>query len=121
MPLTAVVCGLLLIGIGIVGYTISDADNPVTALIPAGWGLLLMVPGLVALAKESTRKHAMHAAATIGLIGFVLAAGRLAMVLVRGGGSTLGQVSLAGMAIICLVFVILCVRSFTAARRSRTP
>lgn len=121
MPLTTVVCGLLLIGVGIVGYTLSDADNPVTALIPAGWGILLALPGAVALAKESTRKHAMHVAAAIGLIGFLLAAGRLGMVLAKGGGSTLGQASLAAMALICLVFVVLCVKSFIDARRNRTP
>ena len=120
MPLTAVVCGLLLIGVGILGYTLSDAENPVTALIPAGWGILLLIPALIALAKESARKHAMHAAATVGLIGFLLAGGRLAMVLAKGGGSTLGQISLGAMAVICLVFVILCVKSFIDARRSRT-
>ena len=119
MPLTAIVCGVLLIGVGIVGYTASEADNPVTALIPAAAGVLLALPGLIAVAKPVLRKHMMHAAAGIGLLGAVLAGGRLAMVLAKGGGSTLGTLSLAAMALICAVFVVLCVKSFIDARRNR--
>lgn len=119
MPLTAIVCGVLLIGVGIAGYSLSGAEKSVTALIPAAAGVLLALPGLIALAKPGLRKHLMHAAAGIGLLGFLLAGGRLAMVLAQGKGSTLGRVSLAAMALICAVFVVLCVKSFIDARRNR--
>jgi len=120
MPLIAIVCGLLLIAVGVAGYTLSDAESPVTALIPAGVGLLLALSGAIVQAMPGTRKHVMHFAVTVGLLGFLAAAGRLAMVLAQGKGSTLGRASLAAMAIICAVFVALCVKSFIDARRNRT-
>jgi hypothetical protein len=120
MPLTAVACGLLLVGVGIAGYTVSDEPNPVTALIPAAWGILLILPGVIALAAPGLRKHLMHAAAAVGLIGLLLAGGRLGMVLAKGGGSTLGLASLTAMAAVCGVFLVLCVKSFREARRNRT-
>jgi peptidoglycan/LPS O-acetylase OafA/YrhL len=121
MPIAVIVCGVLLILLGIAGYSVSDAKNPVTALIPAGWGILLLIPGLVAQMKPGLRKHAMHAAAGLALLGLLLAGGRLAMVLADDKpDSTLGVSSLAGMALICGVLLVLCVRSFVAARRART-
>ncbi len=117
MPLTAIVCGGLLVVVGLLGYAVSDADHPVTALIPAGCGILLIIPGVIASAQPNLRKHLMHVAAAIGLVGLLLAGGRLSMVLARGGGSTLGMASLAAMALICSVFVVLCVKSFVDARR----
>ena len=120
MPLVAIVCGVLLIGVGIAGYTLSDAESPVTALIPAGVGVLLAISGAIVQAKPSARKHVMHFAVTVGLLGFLAAAGRLAMVLAQGKGSALGRGSLAAMAVICAVFVVLCVKSFIDARRNRT-
>lgn len=120
MPLVAIVCGLLLMGVGVGGYLISKEDNPVTALIPAGWAILLIVPGLIAQLSPGTRKHAMHAAAAFGLLGFLLAAGRLAMVLLDDKpNSPLGLFSLSSMAVICAVFVALCIKSFRDARRNR--
>ena len=41
-----------------------------TALIPAAFGLALLLCGALAL-KESRKKHAMHAAAMVGLLGWV--------------------------------------------------
>jgi hypothetical protein len=119
MPAVAIVCGLLLIAIGVVGYTASEAANPVTALIPAGWGILLAIPGAIAQAKPGLRKHMMHAAAGLGLVGLLMAGGRLAMVLAKGGGTTLGIASLGAMALICGVFLVLCIKSFVDARRAR--
>ena len=117
-PYYAIGSGIALLLVGAVGYTLSD-DGSVTALIPAGVGALLIVCGLVARTSASALKHAMHAAAVVGLLGFLAAAGRLAMVLARGGGSTLGVASLAAMAVICAVFVGLCVKSFRDARKRR--
>lgn len=120
MPLVTIVCGVLLVVVGVLGYTVSDAANPVTALIPAGWGILLIVPGVIAQAMPGLRKLLMHIAVVIGLIGLLLAGGRLAMVLVDDKpDSTLGLASLAAMALICGVFVVLCIKSFIDARRNR--
>jgi hypothetical protein len=65
----------------------------------------------------------MHVAVTVGLLGF-LGAGAMAIIeTVKAHGGPLAHPvaveSQAAMAVICLVFVGLCVRSFIAARRDR--
>ncbi|MEM7558346.1 MAG: hypothetical protein AAF394_04430, partial [Planctomycetota bacterium] len=74
--------------------------------------------------KESFRKHAMHGAAMIGLLGVLAGAGRGAMGLGKffSGDPSLNQRSFLFvwlMALICGVFVFLCVQSFRAARKQR--
>ena len=119
-PRYAIGAGTALILVGAVGYLLSEAENPVTALIPAGVGLLLIVCGVIAMSGERALKHAMHAAALIGVLGFLAGAGRLAMVLAtQDDPSPLGVVALAAMAVICGVFVALCVKSFIDARKRR--
>ncbi len=113
----AVVFGLLLVALGGWGYLGAEEEHrSVTALIPAFLGIALV--GLGALAfRESLRKHAMHAAAALGLLGLLAASVRLVMAL--SGGKSLeerGPQALAGMAVLCLLFVALCVRSFVKAR-----
>jgi hypothetical protein len=109
-----------LIILGILGYLAAEPERrSVTALIPAFTGALLMICGVVAM-KPSSRMHAMHAAATIGLLGFLFPAGRVVMKAIRGEApSGLALFSQLGMALLCLAFVLLCVRSFIAARRDR--
>lgn len=117
MTSTAIVCGILLLLIGIVGYVNGHISGhpSVTALIPAGFGLSLLLLGVFARAKESLRKHLMHVAVLIALIGFVLTAGRLLMKVseLTYSAAVVSQVS---MALVCLLFVILSVKSFADAR-----
>ncbi len=146
MPKWAIVFGALLVALGLIGYfgassasasppagsgsgsvatAESDAAVPTksakTALIPAAFGFLLMLCGTLGL-LENLRKHAMHVAAAVGLIGFLAAAGRLAM----GLGKLLeGDVSratwfLIGMALLCGVYVFMSIQSFRRARLSRS-
>jgi hypothetical protein len=120
MPNTAIWCGRILILIGILGYVwglYTDALS-YTSLIPAGVGVVLMLLGHLAVMKDNLRKHVMHVAVIIGLLGFIAALGGM----FRKGVPTAfsaGIASQLAMAIICLVFVVLCVRSFVAARRER--
>jgi hypothetical protein len=120
MPSTAIACGILLILIGIIGYVygLINGNASLTALIPAAFGLLLAILGAAARAKENLRMHLMHVAVLLGLIGFVIPAWR---VLSRLGEITLSAalVSQVAMALVCLIFVILCVKSFIDARRNR--
>jgi preprotein translocase subunit Sss1 len=120
MPSTAMVSGVLLILLGIIGYIFGlmhDAASP-TALIPTAFGLLLFILGAVAKKKENLRMHLMHAAVLIGLVGFAIPAWRVLSTLSNFIMST-AIVSQLAMALICLVFVILCVKSFIDARRNR--
>lgn len=120
MPITAIVCGAILIIIGIVGYVNGQATGhgSVTALIPAFFGIVLAALGLASQAKENLRKHLMHAAVVVALLGFIATAGRL-LSRVSELTASPAVLSQAAMAIVCLAFVVLGIRSFAAARRSR--
>jgi hypothetical protein len=118
MPSTSITCGVLLILIGIIGYVYGLMGNAasITALIPAFFGIVLAILGFLAKTKENLRKHLMHAAVAVALIGFILVAGRLLM---KISSLTLSAavVSQIAMAIICLLFVLLSIKSFKDARK----
>jgi uncharacterized membrane protein len=117
-----VVFGVLLIALGLVGYFATDRVSW-TALIPAFFGAALLVLGLLGY-KEHLRKHVMHAAAMVALIGLV---GALVRVVPKVPALVKGEpiehrgafVYSALMAALCAAFVALCVRSFILARRRR--
>ena len=121
MPTTAIFCGILLILVGLVGYIngVMNDRGSITALIPSFIGILLSLLGILANAKESLRKHLMHAAVVVALLGFIATAGRQVS---RMSELTMSPavISQALTALICLLFVILAIRSFAAARRSST-
>ena len=120
MPSTAILSGLLLILVGIAGFGFSvfDGTNAPTALIPAAFGLILAILGFAAKSKENLRMHLMHAAVLVGLAGFIIPLTRLIPQMSEIKVS-LAVLSQAAMSVICLVFVILCVKSFIDARRNR--
>jgi hypothetical protein len=113
--------GAVLILLGAWGF-IGTGDAHPTALIPAYFGLVIGWSGYLAMSPDaSKRKLWMHVAVTAGLLGFL---GASVMVVVENmkahGGPLVHPVAVeaqAAMAIVCLVFVVLCVRSFIAARR----
>ncbi len=119
MPSITINFGRILILIGAIGYIygLTTAYASPTALIPAFFGFVLLVLGYVARAKEDLRKHLMHAAVVVALIGFLASAGRLV--------SKFGEIQLTAafisqiaMALTCLLFVIISVRSFIDARKN---
>jgi hypothetical protein len=116
-----IVVGVLLAVLGVATYLAADpAARSITALIPAAIGVLLAICGVVAL-NPAYRKHAMHAAVVVALLGFVPAAIRLISKTASGSPpSGLGLFSLVTALILTGGFIVLCVRSFIAARRART-
>jgi len=106
------------IGVGMLLTILSAVTyrGSITAMIPAFFGVPILILGFLAY-KESLRKHVMHAAAALGLIGLI---GAVAVLIARGGVE--GPTSIASqviMAVLCGVFEALCVRSFILARRNR--
>ena len=118
MPNITIICGSLLVIIGFLGYGygLMNENASLTALIPAAFGFVLEILGFVAKSSEALRKHLMHVAVVVALLGFIMTAGRLLMKISTFSLSA-AAISQLAMAIVCLVFVILAVRSFTAARR----
>lgn len=113
--------GILLIAVGAWGFFATGSQHP-TALIPAYFGLVLFWSGVLAI-KPERRALWMHIAVTAGLLGFLGSVIQAIREYVAAHGAPLAhpaaveaQTAMAG---ICLVFVLLCVRSFIAARRGR--
>jgi hypothetical protein len=117
------VFAVLLIALGLAGYLGTGSVHP-TALIPAWFGLTLGIFGFLAISpNEGRRKLFMHINVTIGLLGFLggLAEAVRGYLHARAAGLEPDQIALASkltMAGLLLIYVILCVRSFIAARRS---
>lgn len=117
---TTIGFGLFLVLIGLVGYWATEAK---TALIPAGFGVILTLLGFLAR-SDQLRKHVMHAAAALALIGFLGAAGMSVpkLLTLASGGEVERPRAVAAqavMAVTCALFVGLCVKSFIAARKAR--
>ena len=74
MAIPTLITAILLIVVGVVSYAngTPGADGKVspTALIPAFVGGVLAVCGLLAF-SDKLRKHAMHFAAMVGVVGFL--------------------------------------------------
>jgi len=117
MPSVTINFGRVLVLIGAFGYIYGYTSGRVsiTALIPAFFGLILLILGYAARAKESFRKHLMHVAVIVALLGFLASAGRLLSKLSEISLSA-AVVSQAAMALVCLLFVISCIRSFVNSR-----
>src|SRR2546428_85269 len=120
MSSISILVGLVLTIYGAYSYAIAETPSP-TALIPAGFGIAFIVLGTLAI-REKYRKHAMHVAAMVGVIGFLggaimgfpkllpLLAGEIAdpRTLHKAQSQNL-------LAFTCLIFVLLCVNSFIQA------
>jgi hypothetical protein len=115
--------GVLLILLGAIGFIGTGSAHP-TALIPAYVGIIMAGCGVLAHTENTSKRMLwMHIAVTVGLLGFLAGAGRAIVVLVAAHGEPLAHPDAVeasiGMAILCGLFVGLCVRSFIAARRGR--
>jgi hypothetical protein len=109
--------GFLLILLGVVGY-VATGGASITALIPALVGAVFLVIALVARNAEA-RKHAMHAAVALALLGVLGTAPRI-MTAVRAGDITRPAVmAQIAMALILLIYVLFGVKSFIDARKAR--
>ena len=108
MPNTTRLFGLILIVLGVASYVLTGRSS-VTALIPAMFGAVLLICALVARANEGARKHAMHAAVAVGLIGALAALARGIPAALAGDASRPAVMSQ----------LVMGVQSFIAARKAR--
>ena len=120
MPSVTIVYGAILTVIGLTGY-FATGQASVTALIPAFLGVPVAICGLLAR-NERLLKHAMHGAvllALLGLLGTLSSPAKLPALLdgtAERPAAVLAQV----LTLLCsLIFVVLSVQSFIAARRAR--
>jgi hypothetical protein len=107
-----------LILLGAASYWMTGRTS-VTALIPAFFGVVLLVSAMIARANEGARKHAMHAAVAVGLVGALAALGRGIPAALGGDASRPAVMSQLAMGVLLLIYVALGVQSFIAARKAR--
>ena len=120
MASTSIAFGVVLIVLGLASYFLTGMSS-VTALIPAFFGFVLALLGMLAR-DENKRKHAMHAAVVVALLGL--------------GGSIPGLMKIGSyfdgtaerpaavmaqsiMAILMIIYIVMAIRSFAAARAAR--
>ncbi len=113
---------LIILGVGV--FIVTGGHAP-TALIPALFGIVLGLLGVLANTPNTQRRMLfMHIAVTIGLLGFIFPGIRAAGDLLKLMRNQMVLRPIAmweelAMAVLCLLFVLLSVRSFIAARRAR--
>ncbi len=113
MPRPTLIVAALLIALGLGAFLMSGSR---TALMPAYPGVLLAIFGGLAIAFAGARRHLMHLAALVALLGALAPAAALTI-----RASQMSALALSvnlGMLLLCGGLLILMVRSFLAARRS---
>jgi hypothetical protein len=109
--------GLILILIGIGSYLLTGRTS-VTALIPAFFGIVFVALAYLAR-NEAARKHAMHAAVALALVGTLASLARAIPAAANGQLTRPAVLAQIITASIMGIYVVLGVQSFIAARRAR--
>jgi hypothetical protein len=122
MPMYAIVFGSLLTALGGVAYFSPDLlaggnARQISAASPAFIGIPIILTGLAVLVNPALRKHAMHGAALLGLLGTI---GGLVPVFLRKFDLSQTAVIVGlGMSVLSALFLALCIKSFIDARKAR--
>jgi hypothetical protein len=121
MSKLSITYGILFILMGLISY-FGISSESITALIPAFFGIPMLVLGWFGL-TEKYLKHAMHVAAVLMLLGFVGTIGGLIKFFKMLGGIQPERPAAVNvqaiMALMCLIFLVLAVKSFIDARKNR--
>ena len=120
MPSLTIALGAVLVVLGLAGYFLTGAVS-LTALIPAAFGVALIAAGVVAR-NEGARKHAMHAAVLVALLGFLGSVRGLLQIGSFFDGTAARPAAILSqsvMALLTLGYLVFAVRSFIQARARR--
>lgn len=118
MPVVTQLVGFILLMIGAGSFLASGME--ITALIPAVFGGALLAAGLVADKDEAKRRHAIHAALVVALVGVAATAPTALGVGAMDDASDMAKIEAALTAVLCLLYLAWGVRSFLTARRGRS-
>ena len=117
MPTATRLVGLVLMVLGIASYWLTGRTS-VTALIPAFFGVVFVLLAYVAR-NEAARKHAMHIAVALGLLGLLGVLARAVPAVADGQIGRPAVIAQLLTAAVLAYYVYLGVQSFIAARRAR--
>lgn len=121
MPQITIAYAILLIMGGVGGYFYFDKAS-MTILIPAYFGIVVLLTGIAGL-KEKFLKHSMHFAALLGVLGILASfRGFMQLPTLMNGGEVLrpnAVIMQSGMFTLSSVFVVLCIASFILVRKNK--
>ena len=120
MTTTTRLVGLILAALGILSY-LGTGRTSITALIPAFFGVVFVLLAWVAR-NEAVRKHVIHAAMVVALLGIAGTAARLIPGIAAGTLDLTRPAVLAQIATVALLawYLVKGIQSFKAARLART-
>ena len=111
MPKVTLAFAVALILLGTVAFYVSSSR---TALLPAATGLALLACGGLAVVFDGARKHLMHVAAVVALLGALAPAAALAIRAAKM--SPLALSVNVGMLLLCATLLALQIRAFKRVR-----
>ena len=118
----AIIIGILLIIVGVLGQVLTGTSS-ITALIPAFFGLPIILLGLVARTPQRTKvsMHIVAVLALLGVVGTVNVLPDLSALLTSGEASNISAsvLSRGSMFLLCGIMLIVSIISFIQARRNR--
>ena len=121
MSKLSIAYGVIFILMGLISY-FGISSESITALIPAFFGILMLILGWLGL-NEKYLKHTMHGVAVLMILGFFgTISGLIKFFKMLAGVQPERPAAVnvqAIMALMCLVFLILAVKSFVEARRNK--
>ena len=121
MLIKSYILGILLILLGVVSY-FATGTNSITALIPAMFGLPVVVLSLTAR-NEKWHRHSIHSILVLALLGLAGTVSGVIKFVAMLGGTDIPRPSAAVaqtiMAVLCIWYLVYGVRSFITARRNR--
>lgn len=120
MPRLTTITGALLVLTGVVAFIVTSASS-VTALIPAFVAGLLLICAALA-GREALRRHAIHAAlvvALLGALGSLMNVAKIGQLFAGTAERPAAIIVSVILFVVCVVYVAIGVRSFIAARRTR--
>jgi peptidoglycan/LPS O-acetylase OafA/YrhL len=114
--------GALLVGISLIVLALTQKMGSPTIFIPALVGIPLLALGFLSENQPAKRKLWMHIAVSVGLLGALASIVPIILQLSKlAKGESLDPIragSVFSMAILCGLYVFLCVKSFINARQS---
>jgi fucose 4-O-acetylase-like acetyltransferase len=120
MAKLTIVFGVLLILLAVIGFVSTGSSHP-TALIPGALGLVFILFGVMVNSSDSKKRMLwMHISVTVALVAFLgtIPADIDSIRLSRGVEfpHPAAVLEKASMSLLCLIYVLFCVRSFINAR-----
>ncbi|HET7415510.1 MAG TPA: hypothetical protein VFI97_07425 [Arthrobacter sp.] len=116
MPRITIGLGFILIALGVISY-IATAFASWTALIPAILGAVILASGLIALKNQKIGVHIGLVVALLGVLGTAMNVVQLGSLFAGTAERPAAVVVSTITFVLLLIYIVLGIRSFIAARR----